>query len=152
METKDQKKRPVIVGNFKHAIDAKGRVVVPARWRFRTGTDLYVSPHPNGALVVMTEEEFRDVQSKISSSSASTDEKTNFKRYLASHTHVSQMDRQGRINLQDSLLEHGGIRPGDDVMLAGNHTRFEIYSLELWPKVKDRFTESTQKVSPMIEF
>jgi MraZ protein len=150
METKQTKKVQPIIGNVHHAVDDKGRVTVPARWRVGIGADLYVSPNPDGALVVMTEEEFQTLQSKALSATATEEEKSGFARYIASHTHITQMDRQGRINLNDMLLNKGGIKAGDDVVLTGKLTRFEIYNLERWNKLQERLEKSFEKVSQQI--
>lgn len=150
MESKQQKRSQPIIGHVKHAVDAKGRVIVPARWRVGIGADLYVSPNPDGALVVMTEEEFAGMHAKVRESSASEEEKAGFLRYLASNTHIAQMDRQGRINLNDQLLNKAGITVGDEVVVTGRITRFEIYSLERWNQVQERHKKSFDKVSQQI--
>ncbi|MSR64651.1 MAG: hypothetical protein EXS18_02590 [Verrucomicrobiae bacterium] len=150
METKQTKKAQPITGNVHHAVDDKGRVTVPARWRVGIGADLYVSPNPDGALVVMTDVEFQGLQSKALGANATEEEKSGFARYLASNTHITQMDRQGRINLNDMLLNKGGIKVGDDVVLTGKLTRFEIYNLERWNKLQERLEKSFEKVSQQI--
>lgn len=149
METKQKKKKPII-GHVKHGVDAKGRLIVPARWRVGIGADLYVSPNPDGALVVMTESEFQVMQDKAMSSSATEDEKAGFQRYLASNTHITQMDGQGRIGLNEILLNKGGFRPGEEVVLTGKITRFEIYNLERWNELQERHKKSFDKVSQQI--
>lgn len=152
MNAKHKTKRQFITGNFLHAVDAKGRVIVPARWRVGIGTDVYISPNPEGALVVMTEEEFQNVQAKADASDATEDEKSRFKRFLAFNTHVTQMDRQGRITLNDTLLNRGGISMGDQVMLTGKITRFEIYSLNRWKDVQQTLETPFETVSTKIGF
>ena len=152
MDTKQKSKLQFVTGNYRHAVDAKGRVIVPARWRVGIGTDLYISPNPEGALVVMTEDEFQNVQAKADASNATEDEKSRFKRLLACNTHITQMDRQGRINLNDTLLNIGGISVGDEVMLTGKITRFEIYNLQRWTKVQQTLETPFETVSNKIGF
>ncbi len=150
MEAKQKKKNAPLIGYVKHGVDAKGRLIVPARWRVGIGADLYVSPNPDGALVVMTEEEFQAMQEKASSVAATEEEKAGFQRYLASNTHITQMDRQGRISLNETLLNKAGLRAGDEVVLAGKLTRFEIYNVGRWSEVQERHKKSFDKVSLQI--
>jgi len=150
MDTRQEKRKPPIIGSAQHAVDAKGRLIIPARWRVGIGADLYVTPNPDGALVVMTEEEFQTMQQKALDAPVSEEDRSGFQRFLASSTQVTQMDRQGRINLNEATLNRGGIRAGDEVVLNGKISRFEIYSLERWGQVQAHLKRSFDNVSQQI--
>lgn len=153
METKGQSSRPqFITGDFRHNVDAKGRITIPSRWRVGIGTDVFISPNPDGALVVMSEDEFKAVQEQANASDASEEEKSRFRRYLASKTHVTQMDRQGRINLNENLMNLGQISPEDEVMLIGKISRFEVYNLERWERVAQTLPAPFETISRKIGF
>ena len=50
------------------------------------------------------------------------------------------VDRQGRVLVEDSLREYAEIDPGQQVMVAGNIDRLEIWSPERFARVESSGT------------
>jgi len=122
---------PIYAGVFRHAVDPKGRITVPAKWRRAESEDFYIIPNPqNQFLIVMPPEEFKAVGVKVAASKSSESDKRNFLRRFYSGAQPSTVDRQGRMLLPEEYLTQVGLQT--DVILAGGDARFEIWNPDRW--------------------
>jgi len=123
---------PIYAGEFRHAVDPKGRVTVPSKWRRADSEDFYVMPDQrNQCLIIMPPEEFKAVGRKIESSAAIPEaDKRFFLRIFYSQAQPATVDRQGRMLLPEDYSKRVGIT--QEVVLAGGDTRFEIWNPDRW--------------------
>lgn len=122
---------PIYAGVFRHAVDPKGRITVPAKWRRSESEDFYIIPNPkNQFLIVMPPEEFKAVGAKVAASNLPEHEKRDFLRSFYSGAQPSTVDRQGRMLLPEEYTHQVGL--GADVVLAGVDTRIEIWNPDRW--------------------
>lgn len=123
----------VFVDTFKHALDAKRRLTIPAEWRSLVGSPerLFVLPSTNDTCLCVfpAREMARKLQrlQDISLVDASTQDEM---RVLSAHANMVPWDAQGRIRIKDELLQYAKLET--EVVLVGVFTRFEIWSPELW--------------------
>ncbi len=124
---------PIYAGEFRHAIDPKGRVTVPSKWRRAESEDLYVIPdQQNQYLIIMPPEEFKAIGEKIEKADMEEARKRIFLRNFYSQAQPATVDRQGRMLLPEDYCERVGLV--QDVVLAGGLVRFEIWNPERWQK------------------
>lgn len=123
---------PIYAGEFRHAIDPKGRVTVPSKWRREEGDDFYIIPNPdNECLLIMPPEEFKAIGRKVESNTAMSETaKRVFFRTFYSQAQPSTVDKQGRMLLPEEYCKRVGL--GEDVVLAGGDVRFEIWNPDRW--------------------
>ena len=115
------------VGEFVHAIDSKGRVTIPSKWRITGGDNTYLAlPNPSGYITVYPPKMLSKLEEKVSSASLSDVRAQSLLMELFSKAHSFGCDKQGRINLNDKLLKHAGVN--DKAVLVGNFTAFSIWS------------------------
>ena len=55
----------MLIGQYQHNIDAKNRVIVPAKFREDLGERFYVTKGLDGCLFVLSEEGWKRLQDKI---------------------------------------------------------------------------------------
>jgi MraZ protein len=124
--------RTVFVGEYRHAVDEKKRVAIPAKWRAAASgaSEFYLVPDPKNCLVVMSSETIGKMLEKADEVPLGDTKRRDALRTIASRAHGSPVDSQGRINLTDNLLRHAGIT--DEVVLVGALNRFEIWSPKCW--------------------
>jgi len=127
--------RTVFFGTFRHAVDEKNRVAVPAKWRAgaKGSKEFYVLPDPKNCLLVLPASAMEKMLERVDDISIGEYERRDVLRVIASRAHGSPCDRQGRIVLTDELLRHAGI--GKEAVLVGMLARFEIWSPERWNEV-----------------
>lgn len=117
------------VGEFIHAMDSKGRVTIPSKWRIPGGDNTYLAiPNPGGYITVYPPKMVNRLEEKIATASLSDVRAQALLMELFSKAHSFGCDKQGRINLNDKLLEHAGVTA--KAVLVGNFSAFAIWSEE----------------------
>ena len=124
------REREMLVGEYNHTIDVKGRVNFPARLREDLGEEFYVTKGLDGCLFVYSKEEFSRLDQKIAEAPTISAEK--IRRYFFSRAICVSPDKQGRILIPQGLREHAGLEK--DVVVVGVSIRAEIWDKERWEK------------------
>lgn len=120
----------MLIGEYQHTIDAKGRLIMPARFREELGETFIVTRGLDRCLFVYPMDEWRTLENKLKSLPMTQANARAFVRFLFSGATECTLDRQGRILLPGHLREHAGITK--DVMIIGVSTRVEIWAREQW--------------------
>lgn len=115
-------------GEFRHGIDPKNRITIPADWRSGDGASFYLRIDSTGSYIrVMPPEEFRKTKEKIEAlPSASTRERDQMLRQFAADILACSADKQGRMVLPPEFCSRIGLQ--DEVVLVGVIDRFEIWN------------------------
>ena len=118
------------VGEFVHNLDAKGRLTIPAKWRFHGDeADVYLGlPNPGGFITVYPPEMIRKLREQVSQISLGDAEGQQTLMLISRLSHSFGCDKSGRINLNDRLREHAGL--DRECVLVGNFSFFSIWSRE----------------------
>lgn len=140
---------PLFAGEFRHALDAKNRLTVPARWRTEgKEEDFFVIKNPlNACLTVMPPPVFRRLSDEAYAR-AEPARRQGFLRRLFSQAQQVKTDRQGRFVLTEEHCKAAGLR--GDVLLTGVVDRFEIWSEAEWRKFSDAEEDNYKEVSRQI--
>jgi len=121
------------VGEFTHALDPKGRLTIPSKWRISGGESTYLAlPNPGGYITVYPPKTVARLEEKVAEASFSDTRTQALLMELFSKAHSFGCDKQGRINLNDKLLEHAGIKK--KAVLVGNFSAFAIWSEDQYSK------------------
>ena len=133
-------KRTVFVGEFRHEVDEKNRLAIPAKWRAAaSGTqEFYVLPLPGSHLYVLPESAMEKMLEKADDISIGEYERRNALRIIAGGGHATPVDKQGRILLTEKLRKHAGIQ--SDAVLVGALKGFEIWSPAQYEKINKSST------------
>jgi MraZ protein len=122
----------IFAGQFRHGIDAKHRVTIPADWRAGGGETFYLRVDTTGSyLQVMPPDEFRRLKEKIEAlPSASPRERMQAVRQFASESQTCVADKQGRMVLPPEFCTKIGLK--GEIVLVGVFDRFEIWNAARW--------------------
>ena len=118
----------MLVGQYDYAIDAKGRLNFPARFRDAMGETFIVTRWLDHCLAAFPAEEFEKVAAKIEEKGLVKGRKVSRMLY-ASAVEVTP-DKQGRIQLPAKLREYAGL--DHDVTIIGNRNHAEIWATDVW--------------------
>ena len=121
----------MLVGQYDYAIDAKGRLNFPAKFRDAMGETFIVTRWLDHCLAAFPSDEFEKVAAKIEEKGLVKGR--NVSRMLYSSAVEVTPDKQGRIVLPQNLREYAGLYK--DVMIVGTGDRCEIWSKEGWDQV-----------------
>jgi MraZ protein len=142
--------QPVYAGEFRHSIDEKNRITIPARWRRDDTEELILLPETTHQfLLVMSPEEFSRMSAEAESHSAvSARDRRVFLRHLHSRAQHGTADRQGRLVLPEEFCQK--IELKGEVALVGGRGRFEIWNLARWKRAHEEETSTYQHVANVI--
>ena len=128
-----------LIGEYRHKVDAKGRVALPAKFRKVLPTDLVVTVEPRKeCLYVFETEGFNEWIDNFFKGEGGFDQRskqeTAIRRVLKSNGKDVEIDGSGRIIIPAALREAVGI--SKDVVLIGNTGHFEIWDADRWDEAK----------------
>ncbi len=116
-------------GTFRHAVDAKGRVALPAQFR-RDLAGAVVAPGAENRLVIRPAAEWREYEQHFRLTAESSAEQRLFMRRLYGAAREVEVDAQGRILLSP---EHRSFaRITDRAVFVGVSNVVEIVGEEVW--------------------
>ncbi len=117
-------------GEYRHTIDKKGRVFIPAKLRDELGSSFILCRGIDGnrCLCVYSEEEWKNLDGKIRS--FPTVKSARLQRFLYSGSARTECDAQGRVLIPQNLREYAEL--GDEVYILGMSARLEIWNKERW--------------------
>lgn len=127
----------MLIGEYQHTIDPKGRVIVPARFREDLGDNFYVTKGLDGCLFVLSPKEWNRLQEKVSAMPIS--KARGLQRFFFSGAVEAQPDRQGRVLLPQALRDYALLKK--DVTFIGASSRAEIWDTDRWISFNSTLTQ-----------
>lgn len=119
----------MLTGEYRHTVDGKKRISIPAKFREELGKDVVVARDLRGKrLKLYSVSGWQSYIGPLMSQERRVSEKA--LRFL--HRNASQVtvDPQGRILLSDSLMDYACIK--EDAVIIGCNSYAEIWSAELY--------------------
>ena len=105
----------MLLGEFNHSIDEKGRLIIPAKLRDDLGESFVIC---NGFVAELNTLPRMNKDARI------------FKRYFFGSASEGSFDKQGRVSVPASLRKAAHLEK--DVVLVGVQDRVEIWDKALW--------------------
>jgi len=118
------------MGEYNHSIDAKGRLIIPSKFREALGDEFVVTKGLDGCLFVFDLTEWANFEAKLKSLPITNKDARQFVRFFLAGAASMEVDKQGRILIPNVLREFAEITK--DATLIGVGSRIEIWSLEKW--------------------
>ena len=120
----------MFMGEYNHTIDAKGRLIVPAKFREALGDEFVVRRGLDDCLFVFPNEGWKVFEEKLSTLPVANKNARRFARFFLSGAATVELDKQGRILIPTTLREYGALEK--EVVFIGVANRVEIWSKERW--------------------
>lgn len=121
-------------GEFRHSVDNKGRVIIPARFRLVIKDQyiekFYVTRGLERCLFLFTENDWNLLEQKFKNLPLTQSTARAFSRLLFSGAYEAACDKQGRILIPSHLLQYAKITK--DVLVIGVSNRIEIWDMNTW--------------------
>ena len=136
----------MLIGEYRHNIDDKGRIIIPAKFREEIGMKFVVTRGLDGCLFVYAMDNWNKIVSKLQTLPFTKKDARTFMRFFLSGATVCEFDKQGRINLSNSLIEYADIQK--ECTIIGVNDRLEIWASE---KLDTIMEENTLNFSDIAE-
>ena len=124
----------MFMGEYSYTLDTKGRIIIPAKLRNELGNNFIITRGLDNCLYIYSNTEFNNIINKYKSLPDSMD-KRNFMRVFLSGAITCGYDKQGRVNIPQSLLTYASLK--NNCFIVGVYDHLEIWSKENWDKFMD---------------
>lgn len=128
------------IGEYIHSIDAKGRVIMPQKFREQLSPTFYITRGIDGCLFVYDETEWQAMYDKMKDLRLTSKKAREFSRFLYAPAREVEVDKQGRIIIPQNLREYAEIKK--DVAITGVASRIEIWSKERY----DQYNKEKEEI------
>lgn len=126
----------MFIGEYKHTIDQKKRLAIPAKFRKDLGSGAIITRGLDNCLVVYPEKEWATMADKLGKLPASQLEARGFARIMLSGAMQVEFDGLGRILIPDYLKDYAFLKK--EVVIAGIYNRLEIWDAQHWHEYKQK--------------
>ncbi len=125
----------MLLGEYRHNLDVKGRVSVPSKFRDDLGQSFVITKGLDSCLFVYSKNEWQIFEEKLNTLPITNQEARAFKRFFFSGATECEVDKQGRVNIPQNLREYANLQK--DVVIVGLSNRAEIWNNENWDKYNE---------------
>ncbi|MBO5767767.1 MAG: division/cell wall cluster transcriptional repressor MraZ [Clostridia bacterium] len=126
----------MFIGEYRHNIDAKGRLMLPAKLREKLGDEFIFSRGLDKCVCIYPVEEWKNFTAKIEELPVARER--HVRRYFFSGASEGTPDAQGRVTLTQTHREFANLKK--EVVIVGNCTHLEIWSAEEWDAEQQKVT------------
>jgi len=139
------------MGEYRHSLDGKGRLIVPAKFREGLGDSFVITRGLDHCLFVYPLTEWRSLEQRLKQLPMTRSDARAFMRLFFSGAVDVEVDKQGRVLIPQNLREYA--RMEREAVIIGVSNRVEIWSEELWEKYSDQAGESYEELAEkLVEF
>lgn len=136
----------MLLGEYEHTIDTKGRIAMPAKLREGLGAKFIITKGLDGCLFVYALDEWQRVEQKLASLPMSRKTARDFTRFLFGGACEGECDKQGRVLLPANLRRYAALER--EAVIVGVGSRAEIWDAAKWQQYNE---ESAEDVGELAE-
>jgi MraZ protein len=136
----------MFMGEYRHSIDNKGRMIVPSKFRDGLGEMFIITRGLDQCLFGYPLSEWALIEEKLKGLPLTKKDARAFTRFFFSGATESELDKQGRINIPAPLLTYAKLEK--ECVILGVSNRIEIWSKPIW---EDYFTQSEESFAEIAE-
>lgn len=139
------------MGEYQHTIDAKGRMIVPAKFRDGLGESFVLTRGLDQCLFGYPKAEWEIMEEKLKALPLTKKDARAFTRFFFSGAVECELDKQGRINIASPLLNYAKLEK--DCVVIGVSNRIELWSKPVWEDYVNQQEDSFAEIAEnMIDF
>ncbi len=120
----------MLMGEYNHSLDPKGRLIIPSKLREQLGDVFVVSKGLDGCLFAFPNREWQKFEAKLQALPITNKDARKFSRYFLAGAADVELDKQGRALIPQTLREAAHL--SKDVVLCGVGNRVEIWDKDVW--------------------
>jgi MraZ protein len=127
----------LLTGEYAHTLDGKGRLFISNKLRSQIdaeqhGANFYLVMGANGVLCLYPEKYFQQIALAVAPGTVAPDEAVAFERMSFALASKVELDRQGRLLLNEKLRMRAGLK--NDITLVGIRDHIELWNSDAWEK------------------
>ncbi len=134
----------MFLGTYRHAVDSKGRIAIPARFREQLPSGTVILKGPEGCLQVYPPEEWAKEQADQRLGSSTPAEERRLMRMMFSGARECEFDGQGRIALSGDHRDYAGITAS--AVIVGVNNIIEIWNEDVWRRIGEATADEYTRI------
>ena len=135
----------MLLGEYKHTIDEKGRMAIPAKFRSTLESGAIITRGFDHCLFIFSESEWQKVVQKLVSLPFAQSGSRAFSRLMLSGASDVKLDVQGRVLVPEPLREYAGL--SKQAVVIGMYSRIEVWDADEWKNYKTKTESSADEIA-----
>ena len=138
----------MLLGEFKHNLDDKGRIAIPAKFRTTLSDGAIMTKGLDGCLFMFGLSEWKILAEKLVKLPLAQSNSRAFVRLMLAGAVDARVDVQGRILVPDYLRKYSELKK--QVIIAGLYNRIELWDADRWEKYKEKTEGSSEEIAEQL--
>lgn len=135
----------MLLGEFKHNLDLKGRMAIPAKFREELKSGAIITRGLDNCLFIFTNKEWEVLAQKLVALPLAQANSRAFSRLMLAGAMDVEVDAQGRILVPDYLRQYADLKK--QVVVTGLYSRIEVWDADRWEKYKAKTENSSDEIA-----
>ncbi|MBI2623631.1 MAG: division/cell wall cluster transcriptional repressor MraZ [Candidatus Liptonbacteria bacterium] len=135
----------MLLGEYNHTLDTKGRVAIPAKFKDTLGADAIITRGLDNCLFLFAKKEWEALAAKLVALPLAQANSRAFVRLMLAGAMEVSLDNQGRILIPDYLRKYAGL--AKEVTFAGLASRAEIWDSSRWAEYKRKTEGASEEIA-----
>lgn len=138
----------MFLGEFKHTVDAKGRMAIPSKFRPNLAGGAILTRGLDRCLFLFPRAEWESLAGKLIALPLSQSGSRAFVRLMLSGASDVEFDGQGRILIPESLREYAHINK--KTIITGLYNRIEVWDEQAWKQYKQKTESASDDIAEQL--
>lgn len=135
----------MLMGEYHHNIDDKGRLTIPSKFREDLGEKFVITRGLENCLFAYSEDDFKRIVERLEQIPFTKKDARQFMRFFLSGATLVEFDKQGRINITAPLINYANLKK--ECIVIGTGDRLEIWSSDNWNSFMDSTKDSMSDIA-----
>ena len=135
----------MLIGEYKHNIDAKKRLSIPSKFRKELGEGAVITKGLDNCLFVFPCEHWARLAEKLGNTPIARQDSRSFARHLLASAMEVDFDSLGRILVPEYLKNYAGLKK--IAVVAGLYNRLELWDEDRWESYKANLEKNSDSIA-----
>jgi MraZ protein len=138
----------MLLGEYRHNLDIKGRMAIPAKFRDKLTAGAIITRGIDNCLFVFANAEWEILAQKLIALPLAQANSRAFVRLMLAGASDVELDAQGRILIPDYLRKYAGLKK--ETIVAGLYNRIEVWDQAAWNAYKTKTESSSEEIAEQL--
>ena len=135
----------MFIGEYYHNLDAKGRIIIPAKFRDELNGTFILTRGLDGCLTIYSTEKWEKIFEEINKLPETKKATRQYLRMLTANACECTLDNQGRILIPANLS--GSVNITKECVVVGANSHVEIWDKATWNAYMDDASENFEDIA-----
>ncbi len=141
--------KPLLIGEYEHTIDEKGRIKMPSKLTEDMGNKFVITQGLDGCLFGYSKKEWKNFEEKLRTFPLTNKDARALKRFFLARATECEIDKQGRFLISSNLREFANL--AKEVVIIGVLDKIEIWSKDRWEKYSNEENIQADEIAERME-